>query len=48
MNLPTNIAFENGNNIRYTYDASGVKLKKEVVCCDSHALVRRHLFAEIG
>ncbi len=30
MNLPKEIAFNNGNVIRYTYDATGTKLKKEV------------------
>ncbi|WP_124981874.1 DUF6443 domain-containing protein [Nonlabens xiamenensis] len=30
LNLPTSINFENGQAIRYTYDATGVKLKKEI------------------
>ena len=30
LNLPTEIKFENGGRIYYTYDASGTKLKKDV------------------
>ncbi len=30
LNLPRVVAFDNGNEIRYTYDATGTKLKQEV------------------
>lgn len=30
LNLPTQVLFDHGGSILYTYDATGVKLKKEI------------------
>jgi YD repeat-containing protein len=30
LNLPTSVTFADDRSIRYTYDAAGVKLKKEI------------------